>query len=230
MTSFQLFEAIGNIDDILIEEACNSMYKKSRRVILLVSTVACAMIIISIIVNQAVSRPYNVGNDEYSVAEKLPQETPVLKDEVQELYNDNIEINEINSLYSNAKFGGRLKVVSAKEWKKQYGIEAFLNNHNVEYLLSFSNDEKILYGVLNVELPDNNLQLRVSDRAMIDSSIDNLKTTVIGNVDVAICRIIAGDEGNYCAIYEGEKAVYTIEQSDISQEHFIMLLEELFEK
>ena len=58
-------------------------------------------------------------------------------------------------------------MVSAKEWKKQYGIETFLNNHNVEYLLSFSNDEKVLDGVLNVELPNDNLEIRVSDSAMI---------------------------------------------------------------
>lgn len=230
MTSFQLFEAIGNIDDILIEEACNSMYKKSRKAILLVSKAACAIIIISIIVNQVISRQNYVDNDEYNVAEKLPQETPVLKDEDQEVHNDNIQINEINSLYSNAKFGGRLKVVSAKEWQKQYGIEAFLKNHNVEYLLSFSNDDKVLYGVLNVELPNDNLEIRVSDSAMIDSSIDNLQTTKIGNINVAICRIITGDEGNYCAIFEGEKTVYTIERSNISQEHFIMLLQDLFEK
>lgn len=52
MTSFQLFEAIGIIDDTLIAEVNNSSYKKQRKICAVAVLTACAMLAVCVFVNR----------------------------------------------------------------------------------------------------------------------------------------------------------------------------------
>lgn len=225
MTSFQLFEAIGDIDDELITEVSNTSYKKHRNILAMTALVACVMLAVGIFAIQGV---IHQNNNLYKTVENPPTQTS------QEIDSsvDNVVINQIDSLHSNAKFGGRLKTVSEDQWQKQYGTEDFLSAHEKKYSLSFSNTQEVLYGVVELELPKNQVvEIKVNDVEMLDSSFKELNKTTIGNYEVAICRInTENNDGNYCAIVKGDNAVYTIEDSDeITENQFVLHLKEIFE-
>lgn len=231
MTSFQLFEAIGNIDELLISEVNNKSYKKQREIYTTVVVTACAMLAIFIFAKREQIYQNHTGSQVHEIADHTPTETPQGKESEKKAL-DNVVINNIDSLHSKAKFGGRLKEVSEKQWQKQYGTEDFLEAHKKKYELSYSKTKEILYGVVSLELSKNHVvQILVNDGEMLDSSFKELKTTRIGNNEVAICRINnENDDGNFCAIINGDNAVYTIEESDeITENQFVVLLKEIFE-
>ena len=223
MTSFQLFEAIGNIDDTLIAEVSNSSYKKQKKIYTISVLAACAVLAICVFANHEKIRQSNIDNQVHEIIYQTPTET-TNKSEKEAV--DNVVINKIDSLYSNAKFGGKLTEVSERQWQKQYGTEDFLKAHKKKYKLSFSDAKKILYGVVELELPNNRVvEILASNGEMLDSSFKELKKTLIGNSKVAICKI---NNGNFCAIVYGENAVYTIEGSDkMNKNQFIMLLKKI---
>ena len=223
MTSFQLFEAIGNIDDTLIAEVSNSSYKKQKKIYTISVLAACAVLAICVFANHEKIRQSNIDNQVHEIIYQTPTET-TNKREKEAV--DNVVINKIDSLYSNAKFGGKLTEVSERQWQKQYGTEDFLKAHKKKYKLSFSDAKKILYGVVELELPNNRVvEILASNGEMLDSSFKELKKTLIGNSKVAICKI---NNGNFCAIVYGENAVYTIEGSDkMNKNQFIMLLKKI---
>lgn len=231
MTSFQLFEAIGNIDELLISEVNNKSNKKQRKIYTAVVLAACAMLAICIFPKWEKIYQNHTGSQVHEIADQTPTETPQGKESEKKAL-DNVVINNIDSLHSKAKFGGRLKEVSEKQWQKQYGTEDFLEAHKKKYELSYSKTKEILYGVVSLELSKNHVvQILVNDGEMLDSSFKELKTTRIGNNEVAICRINnENDDGNFCAIINGDKAIYTIEESDeITENQFVLLLKEIFE-
>ncbi len=227
MTSFQLFEAIGDIDDELIAEVSNSSYKKQKKIYTVSVLAACAMLAICIFVNQEKIHQINSDNraNENEIVYNTPTETLQVK-AIEEAV-DNVVINKIDSLYSNAKFGGKLKEVSVIQWQKQYGTEDFLEAHKRKYKLSFSNTKEILYGVVELELSkDQVVEIRADDGKMLDSSYKELKKTLIGNNEVAICKI---NNSNYCAIATGDNATYTIEVNDVTLKQFVSMLKSIFE-
>lgn len=231
MTSFQLFEAIGTIDELLISEVNNTSYKKQRKIYTTVVLAACAMLAICIFANREKIHQNHTGSQVHEIVDHTPTETPQGKESEKKAV-DNVVINKIDSLHSNAKFGGRLKAVSERQWQKQYGMEDFLKAHKTKYELSYSKTKEILYGVVRLELSKNNVvEILVNDEEMLDSSLKELKTTLIGNDEVAICKINnENDDGNFCAIVNGDNAVYTIEESDeITENQFVFLLKEIFE-
>ena len=222
MTSLQLFEAIGNIDDALIEEVGNSSVKKQKKIYTIAVLAACAMLTICIFANQ--EKIYKSKNNQvHEIVYQLPTET-TNKREKESV--DNVVINKIDSLYSNAKFGGKLKEVSERQWQKQYGSEDFLKAHHVNYKLSLSNSNEVLYGVVELELSKNQVvEIIAANGEMLDSSYKKLKKTLIGKYEVAICKI---NSGNYCAIVYGDNAVYTIEGDDeISENQFVLLIKKI---
>ncbi len=231
MTSFQLFEAIGNIDELLISEVNNTSYKKQRKIYTTVVLAACAMLAICIFAKREKIYQNHTTSQVHEIANHTSTETPQGKESEKKAV-DNVVINKIDSLYSKAKLGGRLKEVSEKQWQKQYGTEDFLEAHKKKYELSYSKTKEILYGVVRLELSKNHvIQILVNDGEMLDSSFKELKTTPIGNNEVAICRINSeNDDGNFCAIINGDNAVYTIEESDdITENQFVLLLNEILE-
>ena len=223
MTSFQLFEAIGKIDDTLIEEVSNSSYKKTKKFYTISVVAVCAVLAICVFANYEKIHQNNTDNQVHEIIYQTPTET-TNKREKEAV--DNVVINKIDSLYSNAKFGGKLKEVSERQWQKQYGTEDFLKSYKKKYKFSFSDAKIILYGVLELELPNNQVvEILASNGEMLDSSFKELKKTLIGNSKVAICKI---NNGNFCAIVYGENAVYTIEGSDkMNKNQFIMLLKKI---
>lgn len=228
MTSFQLFEAIGNIDDTLIAEINNSSYKRQSKICAVAVLAACAMLAVCVFVNRDKLHQNQMGDQMNEIVDHAPTETQQGK-EGEKNAVDNVVINKIDSLYSKAKFGGRLKAVSKSQWRKQYGMEDFLEAHKKKYELSYSKTKEILYGVLKLELSKNQVvEIMVNDGEMLDSSFKELKKTLIGNNEVAICKI--NNDGNFCAIVNGDNAVYTIEESDeITENQFVLLLKEIFE-
>ena len=223
MTSFQLFEAIGNVDDTLIAEVSNSSFKKTKKFYTISVLATCAVLAICIFANYEKIHQSNADNQVHEIIYQTPTET-TNKREKEAV--DNVVINKIDSLYSNAKFGGKLKEVSERQWQKQYGTEDFLKSYKKKYKFSFSDAKIILYGVLELELPNNQVvEILASNGEMLDSSFKELKKTLIGNSKVAICKI---NNGNFCAIVYGENAVYTIEGSDkMNKNQFIMLLKKI---
>lgn len=224
MTSFQLFEAIGNIDDTLIAEVSNSSFKKTKKFYTISVLAACAVLAICVFANQY--KIHQINTD--TRANKIEYHTPTVTQQgnAREEAIDNVVINKIDSLYSNAKFGGKLKEVSERQWQKQYGTEDFLKAYKKKYKFSFSDAKKILYGVVELELPNNRVvEILASNGEMLDSSFKELKKTLISNSEVAICKI---NNGNFCAIVYGKNAVYTIEGSDkMNKNQFIMLLKKI---
>ncbi len=229
MTSYQLFEAIGDIEDELIEEVCNSSYKnkKQNKIYTVLVLAACAMLVICIFSNQEKIRQNNKGNQVHEIVYYTTTET-LQRKEREKGSVDNVIINKIESLYSNEKFGGELKEASEIQWQKKYGTEDFLMTRKKKYKFSFSDANKILYGVVELELSNNKVvEIIADDEEMLDSSFKGLKKTLIGNSEVAICKI---NNGNFCAIVEGSNAVYTIEGDDkISENQFVLLLKKIFE-
>lgn len=223
MTSFQLFEVIGNIDDMLISEVSNSSYRKQNKIYTISVLAACAMLAICIFANY--EKIYQSNNDN-QVHEIIYQTSTETTNKREKQAVDNVVINKIDSLYSNAKFGGKLTEVSERQWKKQYGTEDFLKAQKKKYKFSFSDSKKILYGVVELELSNNKVvDILANDEKMLDSSFKELKKTLIGNSEVAICKI---NNGNFCAIVYGNNAVYTIEGDDkIAINQFIMLLKRI---
>ncbi len=221
MTSFQLFEAIGSIDDTLIAEVSNSSYKKQKKIYTISVLATCAVLAICVFANYEKIHQINTDNRTNEIVYHTP--TVTLQGNSREEAIDNVVINKIDSLYSNAKFGGKLKEVSERQWQKQYGTEDFLKAYKKKYKFSFSDAKKILYGVVELELPNNQVvEILVSNGEMLDSSFKELKKTLIGNSEVAICKM---NNRNFCAIVYGENAVYTIEGDDkMNKNQFIMLL------
>ena len=226
MTSFQLFEAIGNIDDALITEVSNSSYKKTKKFYTISVIAACAILTICIFANYKKIHQSNIDNQVNEIVYQTPTETTNKKEKA---VVDNVVINKIDSLYSNAKFGGKLKEVSERQWHKQYGTEDFLKAHKKKYKLSFSDTNEILYGVVELELSKNQIvEIITSNEEMLDSSYKELKKSLIGNIEVAICKI---NNGNFCAIFYGDNSVYTIEGDDkMNKNQFVLLLKNLFVK
>lgn len=228
MTSFQLFEAIGNIDDALIAEVSNLSYKKQKKIYTISVLAACAVLAICVFANYEKIHQNNTDNQVHEIVYQTPTET-TNKREKEAV--DNVVINKIDSLYSNAKFGGKLKEVSERQWQKQYGTEDFLKAHKKKYKFSFSDAQKILYGVVELELPNNQvIDIIASNGEMLDSSFKELKKSLIGNSEVAICKI---NNGNFCAIVYGDNAVYTIDGDDKiakTESQFVSLLNGIFEK
>ncbi len=227
MTSYQLFETIGDIDDELIEEVSNSSYKKQNKIYTVAVLAACAMLVICLFSYQEKIHKNNKGNQVNEIVYHTTTETLQGKGREKDSV-DNVVINKIESSYSNAKFGGKLKEVSERQWQKQYGTENFLEAHKKKYKLSFSNSNKVLYGYVLLQLSKNQVvEITADDEKMLDSSFKELIKTVIGNYEVAICKI---NHGNYCAIVKGNNAVYTIEGGDIMTENqFVLLLKKIFE-
>lgn len=223
MTSFQLFEAIGNVDDTLIAEVSNSSFKKTKKFYTISVLATCAVLAICIFANYEKIHQSNADNQVHEIIYQTPTET-TNKREKEAV--DNVVINKIDSLYSNAKFGGKLKEVSERQWQKQYGTEDFLKSYKKKYKFSFSDAKIILYGVLELELPNNQVvEILASNGEMLDSSFKELKKTLIGNSEVAICKI---NNGNFCAIVYGKNAVYTIEGDEkMNKNQFIMLLKKI---
>ena len=224
MTSFQLFEAIGNIDDTLIAEVSNSSFNKTKKFYTISVLAACAVLAICVFANFEKIHQINTDNRANEIVYQTP--TVTLQGNAREEAIDNVVINKIDSLYSNAKFGGKLKQVSERQWQKQYGTEDFLKAHKKKYKFSFSDAKKILYGVVELELPNNQVvDIIASNGEMLDSSFKELKKTLIGNSEVAICKI---NNGNFCAIVYGKNAVYTIEGDEkMNKNQFIMLLKKI---
>ncbi len=224
MTSFQLFEAIGNIDDALIAEVSNSSYKKTKKFYTISVVAVCTVLAICVFANY--EKIHQSNNQVHEIVYQTPTET-TNKREKEAV--DNVVINKIDSLYSNAKFGGKLKEVSERQWQKQYGTEDFLKAHKKKYKFSFSDAQKILYGVVELELPNNQVvEIMTSNGEMLDSSYNELKKSLIGNSEVAICKI---NNGNFCAIVYGDNAVYTIEGDDKiakTESQFVSLLKKIF--
>ena len=227
MTSLQLFKAIGDIDDELITEASKTHNKQHKNTLAMTALIACIMLAVCLFTSQKVMQQNNSFYNIYKTVEKTSTETSQKIDSSV----DNIVINNIDSLYSNKKFGGKLKEVSENRWQKQYGAEDFLKTHKKKYNLSFSDTQKVLYGVVELELSKNKvIEIKAADGKMLDSSFKKLNKTTIGNYKVAICKLCSENNGrNYCAIVNGGNAVYTIEENEMTFKEFVLLLKEIFE-
>lgn len=267
MTNLDLLEAIGDVDEALIEELNQSSVKghkklwksdrkhfpPARRVFTAVALTACAAFFLCILVNQIFSniyvkkckdrymaesqfaKDYDRLNPEHiredtiddrGAAEKNENVTPKKK----AILGD-VQINQLDSsLYANAKFGGTLKEVSEEQWQKQYGKADFLEGnplHKKKYYLSYSKQNKVLYGLLDLELSNHKVEMRVDDGKMLDSPFEEMKKTKIGWYEIAICQ--SGEGGNYAAIIPGGDAFYTIEESEMTLEAFEELIERIFD-
>lgn len=259
MTNIELFKAIGDVDEELLEELEQIPEKKRRKVFgrniwtgrrMAAAMAVCAGFVFCMLLNQIVSelhfqkgtkpevaeRQSAIKFDEMSEGEGICSDTAddradadegTLQKKEEDNDSADLQVNHLDSLYGNAKFGGHLKSVSEGQWQKQYGKEAFLTGRKVEYLLSYNEQKEVLYGVAVLQWQKDKLEMRVSDGKMLDSSFKDLKKTKIGRYEIALC-VCDGVGNNLAAIVQGQNAIYTIEESEMGLEDFSNLLEEVF--
>ena len=100
MTSYQLFETIGDIDDELIEEVSNLSYKKQNKIYTVAVLAACAMLVICLFSYQEKIHQNNKGNQVNEIAYHTTTETLQGKD-IEKGSVDNVIINKMQSLAEN---------------------------------------------------------------------------------------------------------------------------------
>lgn len=268
MTNVDLFRAIGDVDEALIEELnlisaegqistggqkkrslTDRKYLLSGRRVFAVAVTVCAVFFLCILVRQLspdlrlrktllpeMAEEQFAKDWDASNPELLKEDTMDDREQAEENITaqkkailGEVQINHLDSLYANAKFGGTLKEVSEKQWQKQYGKADFLEEHPQQkknYSFSYSKQKEILYGVLHLELFGDQVEMLVDDGTMLDSSFEELKKTKIGQYEIALCQSGAG---NYSAIIPDGDVFYTIEENEMTLEEFKTLIEEVFD-
>ena len=241
---YQLWDAIGAVDEKLIyetQEYSEIREKKIKKLIFGLSVAACVALCVlnfgvvkHIILKNVHLKEKNqvqIDKSNSNISSKTGKSN-TNKDSPNDLEqsarpseDEKIEINR-GCNYFGAKYGGTIKRVTQKRWLKKFDNDIFNCNSDTKYFFSYSKNNKVLYGELEIKLKDNEIvTVLVGKNAMIDSGYSKLSKTNINGVNMAICAIDGGQ--NYGAIYRKNHVVYSIEWSDTSVSEIIENLKEV---
>ncbi len=235
---YQLWEALGDVDQDIVYEIREyqkiSEKKKLHQFSVRKLAAGVAIFVLGIsgagvfLFGNKDAGQIFPGNNKISISENkgdviiettsAPGKKPVM---------EKIEINEESS-YFGAKYGGTITSVKKEVWLKSFDPAVFMCDAETKYYISYSREQEVLYGVLEMAIPGNDtLSIRVGENSMIDSGYSELKMSNINGVEMAICSI-GGDsdeEGKSMgAIYMENKFVYTIEKSETNISDFVSTL------
>lgn len=241
---YQLWETIGGVDEKLIyetQEYSEIKQRKLKNLILGLSVAACVMLCVlsfNIVKHITSKNVYikekhrvQIDKNNPNISSKTGKSSTneansnVLEPSVQPSENKKVEINR-GCNYFNTKYGGTIKRVTKQIWSEKFDNDIFKCNSDTKYFLSYSKKNKVLYGMLEIKIKDNEtVTVLVGKNAMIDSGYKQLSKTNINGVDIAICAIEGGQ--NYGAIYSKGHVVYTIEWSEAGVSEFITALKQV---
>lgn len=230
MTKLQFFKELGNIDKQIIEEVSTVPYKKHRNPVYVVAVVACVLIVFGVFVSYKISHENIKHNpaDNLITQNTATEPTPTIITFEQLL--DRAKINKIPPLYSTSKLWMDLKPVSEKKWEKRYGLDNFVKLHEREYKFSYSyKKKKVWCGLLSLKLSKKKVvDMKVHEKNMLYNPYTNLKTTFIGDYEVAICQKGISNWG--AIIYGDNDIIYVFERStERTKKQFLKLLLEILE-
>lgn len=230
MTKFHFFKLLGGIDEKIIEEVSNVPFKKHRKLTSITAIAACTLILFGTFIGYKILHKNATNNTtDKSIAQNIVIE-PTPDAMTLEQLLDTAKVNKIVPLHSTAKLGGKLKIVTKKQWKGKYGTEDFVDIRKNKYLFSYGTyykKNKILYGMLNLKLSTNKIiQIIVHDKSILYHPYTNLKTTLIGNYEVAICQ---KGISNWGAIIYGNNDIFYVFETHYphTKKQFLKLLLEI---
>ena len=218
---YQLWDAMGGVDEQLINEIQEYHKKRKRRqkrILFEISVAACIALCVSVfaIVTHMRNLTQNSGaGNGYSTFSQT----------------EKIFVNK-GSSYFHSKYGGTLRQVKKEIWSEKYDNAIFKCDSRTKYYLSYSKENEVLYGVLEMITKSNqSITVLVGKNSMIDSGYDKLNKTYINEVGIAICSIddTEGKNTQYGAIYKDSHNAYTIEWGKGDLSGFIITLKEVVE-
>ena len=228
---YQLWDAIGGVDEKLIyetQEYHEIQRRKLRNLILGLSVAACVILcVLSFnIINHMSSESVQLKENHAAQIDKDHSNfSSVSEPSIQPSEDEKVEVNR-GCNYFNAKYGGTIKKVTKKIWTEKFDNDIFKCGSDTEYFLSYSKKNEVLYGKLEIKTKDNKIvAVLVGKNAMIDSGYNQLSKTNINGVDMAICDIEGSQ--NYGAIYSKSHIAYTIEWSEGGVSELITALKEV---
>lgn len=243
MKDYQLWEAIGDIDDNLIletNEFDKLQAKRQARIVktkLITGISLAACFLFAVLYVHGISYQTPSVEHEYidvkiaEAVELIP--TPAVQTEITDDENQQtrqyvgVKLNRGDS-YTVAKFGGALEEATKEEWEEAFSSTEVELAGISEYYISFSEDEEALYGVL--ELSSENdafLDVRVGKNVMLDSDYEQLSKTMINGVSMALGYVgqkNEQDEAQYYAIYKDGDITYTVEGKEQTLTDFLYAL------
>lgn len=239
---YQLWDAIGGVDEKLIyeiQEYHEIQQRKLRNLILGLSVAACIMLcVLSFnIINHMewahlkenhqaqIDKGNSIISSRDGKSNTNKDISSVSEPSIQPLEDEKVEVNR-GCNYFNAKYGGTIKKVTKKVWSEKFDNNIFKCDSNTKYFLSYSKKNEVLYGKLEIEVKNNEIvTVLVGKNSMIDSGYNQLSKTNINGVNMAICAIEGSQ--NYGAIYSKSNVAYTIEWSEGGVSEFITTLKEV---